>query len=218
MTIVPRTWLALYTDATAFSLWLYIHNRRYNVSPYEPPDSRGLTGMLMSVIAAPLYAGQLCSTILRRPAKFVVTPKGASSSCDGLRTFRNHLGWLALLAAVIGVSYIRDYASPAALLWPCTTLAVCLTPVLLWRAAPWLVQQTPSGSTTVTARTGHLAPHHAGDITMEIPKARAHTSRPFEVDQPPPPPADHHPLDLPAQRTEASAHTSTPQATDRTAS
>lgn len=74
MTISPQLWFALYTDATAFSLWLYINNRQYNVSPYESPDSRGIKGMLMSIISAPIYAVQLLSTLGRRPARFVVTP------------------------------------------------------------------------------------------------------------------------------------------------
>ena len=164
MTISPQTWLALYADATAFSLWLYIHNRRYNVSPYEPPDSWGLTGMLMSIIAAPLYAGQLCSTIARRPAKFVVTPKGASSSQDGLRTFRNHLGWSAVLIAAITVSVIRHYASGAALLWPCTCLLVCAMPIALWYAAPRLAHQPVATQYFAAARPGLLpGPRRAED-------------------------------------------------------
>ncbi len=173
LTIAPQTWLALYTDATAFSLWLYIHNRRYNVSPYEPPDSWGLTGMLMSIIAAPLYAGQLVSTILRRPAKFVVTPKGASSSQDGLRTFRNHLGWCAVLLGAITVSFVRHYASGAALLWPCTSLLVCAMPIVIWRLGPRLADPAVADRPFVVAAPAGLppGPRHAGDITRELPKA-----------------------------------------------
>ncbi|GAA4590339.1 cellulose synthase/poly-beta-1,6-N-acetylglucosamine synthase-like glycosyltransferase [Actinoplanes octamycinicus] len=172
LTIAPQTWLALYTDATVFSLWLYIHHRRYNVSPYEPPDSWGLTGMLMSIIAAPLYAGQLCSTIARRPAKFVVTPKGESSSRDGLRTFRNHLGWCAVLVAAIAVSVIRHYAGGAALLWPCTSLLVCLLPIALCYAAPWLARNEAAALVEAPVPAGLPAlPRHPGDITREIPKA-----------------------------------------------
>ncbi|MDG4767737.1 glycosyltransferase family 2 protein [Solwaraspora sp. WMMD406] len=133
MNISPQIWFALYTDATAFSLWLYLHNRRYNVSPYEPPGSRGLKGMLMSIISAPIYAGQLVSTVLRRPARFVVTPKGARSSSDGFYTFRAHLGWMAVLTVAVVVSFVRDYASLPSLLWPVVALLICLAPVVLWR-------------------------------------------------------------------------------------
>ena len=73
--VPPELWLALYIDATLFQLWLYIRNRRYNVSPYEDGDSPGLRGMIMSVLSAPIYATSLFATVLRRPARFVVTPK-----------------------------------------------------------------------------------------------------------------------------------------------
>jgi Glycosyl transferase family group 2 len=169
MTITPQIWFALYVDATAFSLWLYISNRRYNVSPYEPPGSRGLKGMLMSIVAAPIYAVQLLATLGRRPARFVVTPKGAHSSRDGLRTFRNHVGWLSVLAAAIVTSFVREYASPAALLWPLVALVVCVLPVLLWRLEPWLADTGPRTQAPVVPQAG--TPEHAGDITMEIPGA-----------------------------------------------
>jgi hypothetical protein len=171
MTITPQIWFALYVDATAFSLWLYINNRRYNVSPYEPPGSRGLKGMLMSIVAAPIYAVQLLSTLGRRPARFVVTPKGTHSSSDGVRTFRNHLGWLVVLAAAIATSFVRDYASPASLLWPLVALVVCALPVLLWRLEPWLSRADTPAQVPVVRQAG--TPDHAGDITMEIPGALA---------------------------------------------
>jgi len=167
MTISPQIWFALYTDATAFSLWLYINNRRYNVSPYEPPGSRGLKGMLMSVLAAPLYAVQLMSTLGRRPAKFVVTPKGSSSSSDGLRTFRNPIGWAVLLIGAIVVSFVRGYASPAALLWPGAGIVICLLALLLWRLEP-VLNRGEATEACVPRQAG--TPEHAGDITMEIPR------------------------------------------------
>ncbi|GAA2621727.1 cellulose synthase catalytic subunit [Dactylosporangium fulvum] len=174
MTISPQLWFALYTDATAFSLWLYINNRQYNVSPYEPPDSRGIKGMLMSVIAAPIYAVQLLSTLGRRPAKFVVTPKGESISRDGLHTFRNHLGWLVLLTAAIVVSFVREYAAVASLLWPSVALLVCLAPLILWRLDSRLVyrQRKDPGKAAQEPQVHQAGtPDHAGDITMEIPRA-----------------------------------------------
>ncbi|WFE23922.1 glycosyltransferase family 2 protein [Solwaraspora sp. WMMD937] len=191
MTISPQIWFALYTDATAFSLWLYLHNRRYNVSPYEAPGSRGLKGMLMSIISAPIYAGQLVSTLLRRPARFVVTPKGAHSSSDGLYTFRAHLGWLAVLAAAVGVAVARDYASLPSLLWPGVALLICLLPVALWRRdlrrrshpVPTGDSGSDGGPPTIEEVRG---PDRAGDITMEIPRAllAAHLASRSVDDQP----------------------------------
>ncbi|MFB9450483.1 glycosyltransferase family 2 protein [Dactylosporangium vinaceum] len=179
MTISPQLWFALYVDATAFSFWLYINNRQYNVSPYEPPDSRGIKGMLMSIIAAPIYAVQLLSTAFRRPARFVVTPKGESSSRDGLRTFRNHLGWLVLIIGLVAVSFVRDYAAPASLLWPVVALLVCLLPLVLWRLDARLVRSQAKAvsldQSAAAKRQQPLpqasTPHYSGDITMEIPRA-----------------------------------------------
>jgi hypothetical protein len=164
--VPPSIWFALYTDATAFSLWLYLTNRRYNVSPYEAEGSRGLKGMMMSVIAAPIYAAMLFSTLLRRPARFVVTPKGSSSNRDGLRTFRNHLGWTAVLACALGVSFVRGYASPGALLWPAVAFGICLAPIACWR----LDVRRARAFGFADAPAGTRGREHAGDITMEIPK------------------------------------------------
>jgi hypothetical protein len=103
----------------------------------------------------------------------VVTPKGASSSQDGLRTFRNHLGWCAVLLAAVAVSFVRHYASGAALLWPCTSLLVCAIPIAVWRLGPRLADPTVAGRPFVVAAPAGLPPRprHAGDITREIPKA-----------------------------------------------
>ena len=109
--VVPvQLWLALYIDATAFQLWVYLRNRRYNVSPYEPEGSSGIKGMLMSIFAAPIFAASLIATILRLPAKFVVTPKGLSSSADHILTFRRHLQWAALLIGAIVLAIFQGYA------------------------------------------------------------------------------------------------------------
>ncbi|WP_345341087.1 glycosyltransferase family 2 protein, partial [Actinomycetospora succinea] len=130
--VVPvQLWLALYVDATAFQLWVYLRNRRYNVSPYEAEGSSGVKGMLMSIFAAPIFAASLIATILRLPAKFVVTPKGLSSSADHILTFRRHLQWAALLAGAIVLAIIQGYATPAVLLWPAVALAACLAPPIL---------------------------------------------------------------------------------------
>ena len=131
--VVPvQLWLALYIDATAFQLWVYLRNRRYNVSPYEPEGSSGVKGMLMSIFASPIFAASMIAALLRLPARFVVTPKGLSSSADHILTFRRHLQWAVLLVAAIVTSVAMGYATPAVLLWPAVALAACLAPPVLW--------------------------------------------------------------------------------------
>jgi hypothetical protein len=130
-------WIALYADVTAFQLWLYFSNRRYNVSPYEGDNSTGLHGIGMSILAAPIYASQLVATALRRPARFVVTPKGASASQDGLRTFRRHLGWVALLVGATVGAVIRGYATTATVIWATINIVICVTPIVQWGRDTW---------------------------------------------------------------------------------
>ncbi|WP_408647500.1 glycosyltransferase family 2 protein [Streptomyces geranii] len=92
----PGVWLMLYGNASALQIGLYIWNRRHNVSPHEPEGSGGVAGMVMSVLASPIYLRAAFDTLLRRSSHFVVTPKGDSASNDTIRTFRQHLVWAAL--------------------------------------------------------------------------------------------------------------------------
>lgn len=128
-----QLWLALYTDASAFQVWLYIRNRRHNVSPAELEGTSGLRGMLLTVLTSPMYAASLVATLLRRPARFIVTAKGASSSTDTWWTFRRHLQWALLLAGALVASLILGYATVESCLWPAVSLLVCLTPIVLWQ-------------------------------------------------------------------------------------
>jgi cellulose synthase/poly-beta-1,6-N-acetylglucosamine synthase-like glycosyltransferase len=145
-------WLALYADATALQLLLYFSGRRHNVSPYEPEGSSGIVGMFMSVLAAPLYASSLISTVLHRPARFVVTPKGSSSTADRLMTFRWHLVWAAVLSLSLGFSALRAHVSPLVCFWPCMAIVICLVPVVAWR-----LNLRPQAETTTAASAGAQA-------------------------------------------------------------
>ena len=130
--VPPQLWLALYIDATAFQMWVYIRNRRYNVSPYEEENSPGVRGMAMSVISAPIYASSLLATLLRRPARFVVTPKSDAASQDRLSTFSRHLRWTVLLATALAGSVVLGYANVEVMMWPALALLISISPVALW--------------------------------------------------------------------------------------
>ena len=161
--VVPvQLWLALYIDATAFQLWVYLRNRRYNVSPYEAEGSSGIKGMLMSIFAAPIFAASLIATILRLPAKFVVTPKGLSSSADHILTFRRHLQWAALLIGAIVLAILQGYATPAVLLWPAVALAACLAPPVLC-----LVERIVGRQPAIDAAPPAVLPDGRSGITTE---------------------------------------------------
>ncbi|WP_432572374.1 glycosyltransferase family 2 protein [Kineococcus sp. SYSU DK005] len=131
--VPPQVWLALYLDATLFQLWIYVSNRRHNVSPFEKEGSFGVSGMLMSIFATPVYAGAFLKTLLRLPAKFAVTPKGSASSADGLFAFRLHLFWLGWFVVAIALSIVNGNARAASLMWPIVSIVVLSAPLVLNR-------------------------------------------------------------------------------------
>ena len=125
-------WLMLYSDAAALQIGLYLWNRRHNVSPHEPEGSGGLAGMAMSALSAPIYLKSFCEALLRRPSRFVVTPKGADASADRLLTFRIHLMWAGFLAVSLAVSVVLDHTHAAMRTWAVLAMAIALSPVAVW--------------------------------------------------------------------------------------
>lgn len=137
-TQVPASiWLMLYSDAAALQIGLYLWNRRHNVSPHEPEGSGGLAGMLMSAMSAPIYFTSFKAAVLRRPCRFVVTPKGGDASPDRLATFRIHLFWAGLLAVSFLASVVLGHTHVAMRTW--TVLGVCLAlaPAAIWLWSDW---------------------------------------------------------------------------------
>jgi hypothetical protein len=125
-------WLMLYSDAAALQICLYLWNRRHNVSPHEPEGSGGLAGMAMSALSAPIYLKALSEAVVRRPSRFVVTPKGHDASPDRLGTFRVHLGWAALLAVSLGASAVLGHTHAAMRAWALLAMGISLAPVAVW--------------------------------------------------------------------------------------
>ncbi|MCT9008860.1 glycosyltransferase family 2 protein [Streptomyces rhizosphaerihabitans] len=130
--VTASVWLMLYSDAAALQICLYLWNRRHNVSPHEPEGSGGLAGMAMSALSAPIYLKSLSEALIRRPSRFVVTPKGRDASPDRLRTFRVHLGWAALLAVSLGASVVLGHTHAAMRTWALLAMGISLAPVAVW--------------------------------------------------------------------------------------
>ncbi|RFU84284.1 glycosyltransferase [Streptomyces triticagri] len=130
--VAASIWLMLYTDAAALQVGLYLWNRRHNVSPHEPEGSGGLAGMAMSALSAPIYLKSLGEAVLRRPSRFVVTPKGNDASPDRLQTFRIHLGWAVLIATSLAASLVLDHTHVAMRTWATLALVISLAPVTIW--------------------------------------------------------------------------------------
>ncbi|ANS68027.1 glycosyltransferase family 2 protein [Streptomyces lincolnensis] len=132
--VAASVWLMLYSDAAALQIGLYLWNRRHNVSPHEPEGSGGLAGMAMSALSAPIYLKSLGEALVRRPSRFVVTPKGGDTSPDRLLTFRIHLFWAALLATSLAASVVLDHTHVAMRTWAVLAMAISLAPVAVWSA------------------------------------------------------------------------------------
>ncbi|WP_405808144.1 cellulose synthase catalytic subunit [Streptomyces sp. NBC_00210] len=132
--IDPAIWMMLYGNASALQIGLYIWNRRHNVSPHEPEGSGGLAGMVMSALSAPIYARSLMDAVLRRKSKFVVTPKGDSSSPDTLfGTFRIHLFFILVFGGSMAASFFNGHSHPAMITWATLALLITAAPIFAWR-------------------------------------------------------------------------------------
>ncbi|MFD8612978.1 glycosyltransferase family 2 protein [Streptomyces sp. NPDC059631] len=135
--IDPVVWLMLYGNASALQIGLYVWNRRHNVSPHEPEGSGGVAGMVMSALSAPVYARALLDAVLRRPSRFVVTPKGAAHSPDTLfGTFRVHWFFVLVFGGSIVAGIVRGHSHPAMLTWGGLALLITLSPVAVRLCSP----------------------------------------------------------------------------------
>ncbi|MGF7233896.1 MAG: glycosyltransferase family 2 protein [Frankia sp.] len=159
--ISENLWLVLYAWAFASQLAIFLLGRSHTVSPFEPEGSLGLAGLLMSILSTPIYVASLLSALLGRPARFVVTPKGAAAGVDHLRTFRTHLRWAAFFALLLAVSQFTGNDNLAMRMWAVIPLAVCLAPVGLWlldprtwRRRPWIEPAVSVASAASGASAG----------------------------------------------------------------
>ncbi|MET7681157.1 cellulose synthase catalytic subunit [Streptomyces sp. NPDC005423] len=166
--VAASVWLMLYSDAAALQIGLYLWNRRHNVSPHEPEGSGGLAGMGMSALSAPIYLKSFGEALIRRPSRFVVTPKGGDASPDRLMTFRIHLCWAALLAVSLAASAVLDHTHAAMRTWAVLAMAVSLAPPAVWagsllrervaRRSPHTVTRPVETAGPALATTGAGAP------------------------------------------------------------
>ncbi|NBE50704.1 glycosyltransferase family 2 protein [Streptomyces boluensis] len=145
--VAASIWLMLYSDAAALQVGLYLWNRRHNVSPHEPEGSGGLAGMAMSALSAPIYAKSLGAAVLRRPCRFVVTPKGDGASPDRLLTFRVHLAWAALVAVSLVASFVLGHSHVAMRTWSVLGLVISLAPVSVWAVGEYRRRRAVERST-----------------------------------------------------------------------
>jgi cellulose synthase/poly-beta-1,6-N-acetylglucosamine synthase-like glycosyltransferase len=151
--VEPQVWLAIYVDLALVQFCLYASNRKHNVSPHEAEGSSGVSGMFISVLAAPVYVAALLGTVTGRKANFVVTPKGDSQSPDGVLTFARHLRWGGLFAAGLAASLWIDHPQSSLRLWSIGLILVCLAPAVIWSAEGYAHRRRTRAAMGVAARS-----------------------------------------------------------------
>jgi cellulose synthase (UDP-forming) len=122
-------WLGLWASSTVswFTLWLWL--RRFNLAAHERRDA-GLHGIALTLLAGPIYVAAGVAALLRRPLRYVVTPKGGMRSQDSVATFRLHVTWAIVAAAVLAASMLLDSDHPVLRVWALLALLTGLTPPL----------------------------------------------------------------------------------------
>ncbi|MER7704285.1 glycosyltransferase family 2 protein [Kitasatospora sp. NPDC097605] len=182
--VSSEIWMALYSDAAALQVLLYTWNRKHNVSPHEPAGSSGVAGMVMSALCGPIYAASFLQALLRIRSRFVVTPKGASTSPDRVATFRLHLFWALVFGGAVAVSFRTGHDHVAMRTWACLALFLSLLPMLLLVAdAVHRRRARPVSTLTLTPAGAGAAPASGPPSTAEP------TAAPASVPAPAPAPA-----------------------------
>ncbi|MFC0008090.1 glycosyltransferase family 2 protein [Micromonospora siamensis] len=155
------TWLTLWGASLGswFLMWFWL--RRFNLAEHERVEV-GMPGMALALFAGPVYVAAGIAALLRRPLTYAVTAKGKLRTAESLGTFRLHLVWAALAAALLAVSFVFDHDYTALRFWSVLTLFTGIAPpiIALTSALTARAEARPAAATvrgTARALTGPLA-------------------------------------------------------------
>lgn len=182
--ISSEIWMMLYSDAAALQIGLYVWNRKHNVSPHEPRGSSGAAGMALSAISAPIYAKSLCDAVLRRKSRFVVTPKGDSSSPDRLTTFRIHLLWAVVFGGSLIASLFLGNTHVAMCTWAFLAVLLCLAAPAVWYAGLLRERHAKRPHTAATLPAARADSTTGQPAPTELPHASPNASTSAEQPAP----------------------------------
>jgi hypothetical protein len=127
-------WLALWSASIASWLILWLWLRRFNLAVHERRES-GVAGMLLALFAGPVYVAAGVMALRRRPLTYAVTAKGHLKTRDSIRTFRLHLVWAAVAAALLIVSFRFHHDYTSLRVWGTLALITGLGPPLIVAAS-----------------------------------------------------------------------------------
>jgi cellulose synthase (UDP-forming) len=101
------------------SIWL----RRFNLTHHERKEW-GFVGLMLQLMAAPVFVAAAASKLTGRKLAYAVTAKGDLASPDNIRTFVPHLLWLAWGSALLALSLAGVGSSwPGLRFWATVTSA-----------------------------------------------------------------------------------------------
>jgi cellulose synthase/poly-beta-1,6-N-acetylglucosamine synthase-like glycosyltransferase len=163
-----RVWLALWASTVVswFVLWLWL--RRFNLAPHERRDL-GLHGIVLTLLAGPVYVAAAVAAVLRRPLTYVVTPKGGRRAATTPGTFRPHAILAVAAAVLLGYSVLTGGDHPALQIWTGLALGVGLTPLV----ASGIARSAGTAALSRCSRLGGpRAPRGPGDGPAGCPEAR----------------------------------------------
>jgi cellulose synthase/poly-beta-1,6-N-acetylglucosamine synthase-like glycosyltransferase len=189
------TWLKLWALSLGswFLLWFFL--RRYNIAEHEREEV-GMLGMALSLFAGPVYLSAAVSAILRRPLTFKVTPKGKMRSAESIGTFRVHLLWAAVGAAMLGTSFWLHHDHLALRIWSGLTLFTGLAPPVIsvgtalraklrrGQPEPWHVPELDEAGRELGPEDGTTAVRAETPVPAEAPVPAAVPAVPVPVQAP----------------------------------
>jgi cellulose synthase/poly-beta-1,6-N-acetylglucosamine synthase-like glycosyltransferase len=149
ITVSWTQFMSLYFMSVILQLGAYFWNHRRDVSPFTPPGSFGVPGMVITSLTAPIYLSALFGVMLGRKVTFVVTKKGSQKNPDWFKTFALQMKWGLLLVAGLVFGWEHGRTNLAMTIWIGLQLAICLLPYALglppalqyhrinWRRLAW---------------------------------------------------------------------------------
>jgi len=145
-------WLTLWTAALGgwLAMWLWL--RRFNLAEHERREA-GIWGIVLALLAGPVYLSAGAAALLRRPLAYAVTAKGELRSSDSLRAFRLHLLWATAAGGLLAASVVVSHRYAAAQAWALFAFLVGLAPPVIAALGPADDARRRSRATGTTAGT-----------------------------------------------------------------
>ncbi len=127
-------WVALWTASMVSWMLLWFWLRRFNLAEHERREL-GMVGMFLALFAGPIYVAAAARALAGKPLRYAVTAKGSLKSPDSLRTFRLHLLWAVVAAALLFISFRAHHDIAALRIWGSLAAVIGIGPPAILAAS-----------------------------------------------------------------------------------